>query len=54
MTSELRDLAAKIEELGRSHPAYSQAWHVIRNCSDHLRALAFIEETNQEQYKLDL
>lgn len=49
MTSPLRDLAAKIEDLARWHPAYSQAWQVINNCSDHLQALARIEEINKEK-----
>lgn len=49
MTSPLRDLAAKIEDLAREHPAYSQAWRVVNGCSDHLQALARIEELNKGQ-----
>lgn len=43
----LRDLARKIEDVCREHPCYSQAWEIVSNCSDHLRAVAFVNETNQ-------
>ncbi len=46
MTSPLRDLAARIEDVARQHPAYSQAWQVVKNCSDHLCALAAVSEAN--------
>lgn len=42
----LRDLALKMEDLCRSHPAYSQAWKVIQNASDHLQAMARCHEVN--------
>jgi len=45
--TDLRDLALKIEDLCRSHRAYSQAWRVIQNASDHLQAMANCCERNQ-------
>lgn len=46
---QLRDLAQKIEDLCRSHPAYSMAWPVIQNASDHLQAKARVSETNADR-----
>lgn len=48
MTSDLRDLAVKIEALTREHPAYSKAWGPVQNLSNHLQAMARCEETNKD------
>ncbi len=49
MTSQLRDLAARIEDVARQHPAYSQAWQPVRTLVDHLSALAGMEEASQKE-----
>mgnify|MGYP003396092909 FL=1 len=55
MASDLRDLAKKIEDLARDHPAYSKAHPAVQNCCDHLSAIARCEEANKEinNYKSD-
>ena len=42
----LRDLAAKLREECRIHPAYSQAIDIVNNCADHLEAVGFSHEAN--------
>lgn len=42
----LRDLAKKIDDLCRDHPAYSQAHQIVTNCTDHLCAVAATHEAN--------
>jgi hypothetical protein len=43
----LRDLSHKILKLTREHPAYSQAWPHVVILTDHLCAMAAIEELNR-------
>lgn len=45
----LRNLARSIEELARSHPAWSQAYAIVMNCTGHLNALARVQEINQDE-----
>lgn len=44
----LRDLARRIEDLARGHIAHTQAVEIIRNCSDHLHAIALIHELHNQ------
>lgn len=46
--SNLRDLAAKIEAIAVSHPAFSQAYPAVHVCVDHLCAVARVSEINQD------
>lgn len=44
----LRALAARIEQLAKDDPAYSQAHDIVTNCVDHLCAVARTHEANEE------
>jgi acetate kinase len=39
-SKDLRDLADKIENLTRAHPAYQMAHRIVDNAVDHLIAIA--------------
>jgi hypothetical protein len=43
-SSQLRDLAAAIEQLAREHPCWSQVHQIIYNCTNHIALLAKVEE----------
>jgi hypothetical protein len=44
---ELRALAKKIEELCQASRCYSVAWPAVRNCADHLTAIAALHENHE-------
>jgi len=48
----LRDLARKLEIAVADHPAYFQVQSCIRNCLDHIRAIAGVHERNAEVMRL--
>lgn len=55
----LRGLALAIENVAREHPCYSQAYHIVSCCIDHLCAIAGFHEQNLklqalERYRDDL
>ena len=50
---ELRALAAAIERANSESPANSVAWPVVRNCIDHLTAIARIHDLNAEAARRD-
>lgn len=52
MTHPLRDLADRLLQITRDHPAYSQGIEVVSNCADHLRAIAGNHEKNEEIAKV--
>jgi predicted DNA-binding transcriptional regulator YafY len=45
----LRDLAHRIEEIGREHPAWSQAHELVLVMTGALRAMARASEINQDE-----
>jgi hypothetical protein len=47
--SPLRDLARKIRDVARAHPAAAQAASFMNHVNDHLNALARIEEFNRRE-----
>lgn len=53
MTHDLRDLARKIEDLTKEHPAYAQASKIVANCCDHLCAVAGVHEANYKIQELN-
>lgn len=46
--SPLRDLARKIYELAKDHPAYSQATVPVQACVDHINCIANGEEQRKK------
>jgi hypothetical protein len=44
MKSDLRSLAVDIYKLAKNNPAYSQIYEVVRVITDHINAIAYIEE----------
>jgi hypothetical protein len=53
VAQELRALAEEIEELCQTSRCYSVAWSVVRNCTDHLTAIAAVYEWNDPEKKHD-
>lgn len=50
---DLRDLAKKIEDLSRGHRAHSMAWDIVKNCTEHLCAVAqTIDRTAPSYYAI--
>jgi SLT domain-containing protein len=50
--SPIRDLARRLREVAKEHVAYSQVADFMNHIDNHLSALAYAEEVNQ-QYVYD-
>ena len=45
---DLRDLARRIHDVAEVHPCYSQAYRAVAMLTDHLTAMAAVNELNRK------
>jgi hypothetical protein len=52
VADEMKELAQAIEQIARASKCWSAVHGIIYNCTDHLRADAYVRETQAREFKV--